>query len=439
MILETIVINLSIMLFFLFICLGMGMWIQFALYGVALFSLMFLGPGNMHGILGSMLFNSINSYPLVAIPLFIVMGELLIKSGSSASIFRGVKKIFSVFPGGMLHSNILSCSVFAACSGSSTATTLAIGEVSYPELIEAGYDRKIVLGSIAAGGSLGILIPPSIIMIIYGSLTCSSVGKLFVGGVIPGIILAVSFLLWIGIAGIIWPEMVPERSKFNKQYLKDAFSALKDLWPVIALIGFIMVSIYGGYATPTEAAAVGAVFSLLVVAFVYRRLTWNVVVESLRRTVFLTSMMMICIIGARALGMALSMLEVPLFLSNYVSSLEVNRYIIWAALILIYMILGCLIDGIDLMLVTTPVFYPIVVKILGFDPIWYGVVLVIILEISLLTPPVGFNLFITHGIGGGKRLQDTILGVLPFLILMLLVIVLLSAFPELVTYLPSRM
>jgi len=437
--LDTMVTNISIMLFFLFLCLGMGMWIWSALYGVAIFSLMFLGSGNMHGILGGMLFNSINSYPLVAIPLFIVMGELLIKSGSSTFIFRGVKKIFSVFPGGMLHSNIISCSIFAACSGSSTATTLAIGEVSYPELIKAGYDRKIVLGSIAAGGSLGILIPPSIIMIIYGSLTCTSIGKLFVGGVVPGIILAGSFLVWIGISGTIHPGMVPERSEFNKQYLKNVFFALKDLWPVILLVGFVMVSIYGGYATPTEAAAVGAVFSLLVVAFVYRRLTWKVVVESLRRTMFLTCMMMICIIGARALGMALSMLEVPQFLSNYVSSLEVNRYIVWAALILIYMILGCLIDGIDLMLVTTPVFYPIVVNVLGFDPIWYGVVLVIILEISLLTPPVGFNLYITHGVGGGKRLQDTILGVLPFLILMLVVIALLSAFPELVTYLPSRM
>ena len=436
---ESVAFDLTLIMLFLFTFLASGMWIQFALYGVALFALMLLGKGGMHGMLGSLLFNSVSSYSLVAIPLFIFMGEVLIKSESSVPLFRGVQKILGPFPGGMLHTNIISCSIFAACSGSSTATTLAIGEVSYPELTKAGYDRKITLGSIAGGGSLGILIPPSILMIIFGSITGNSVGKLFIGGIIPGIMLAGLFIIWIVIMSFLKPGLMPKRLPFTKDYPRVVLSAMKDIWPVILLLLLIMVSIYGGYATPTEAASVGAIFSILIVAFVYRRLTFRVITESLRKTVFLTSMMMICIVSARALGLALSMLKVPMFLSAYVQSLDASPYLIWAILVVIYMLLGCLIDGMDLMLVTTPVFYPIITKILGFDPIWFGVTLVILLEMSLLTPPVGFNLFVTHGIGGGGKLTETIAGVLPFVLIMLVSVAILTLFPSLVTFLPSHM
>jgi C4-dicarboxylate transporter, DctM subunit len=431
--------NLVLMLAALFVLLAMGTWINFALYGVALFSLMFLAETDMSGILSSLLFNSINSYPLVALPLFIFMGELLIKSGSSAPLFRGVQKVTGPFPGGMLHANIISCSIFAACSGSSTATTIAIGGVSYPELTSKGYDRRITLGSIAAGGSLGILIPPSIMMIIFGSITQNSVGRLFIGGIIPGLLLAALFMLWIAIASVIRPKWMPPREKFGREYFRTVFSSLRELWPVILLILLIMVSIYGGFATPTEAAAVAAVVALLLVGLVYRKLTFQVIIDALKATVFLTSMMMICVVGARALGMSLSMLQVPTYLSQFVATLEISRYMIWGMLVLIYVMLGCLIDGFDLMLVTTPVFYPIVTKTLGFDPIWFGVTLVVLLEMSLITPPVGLNLFVTHSIGGGLRLQETIIGILPFLVVMLICIAILTAFPGLVTYLPSLM
>lgn len=431
--------NIALMLGGLFLLLAIGTWINFALFGVSLFSLMFLAKMDMSGILGSLLFNSINSYPLVALPLFIFMGELLIKSGSSIPLFRGVQKALGAFPGGMLHANIISCSIFAACSGSSTATTLAIGGVSYPELTKKGYDRKIILGSIAGGGSLGILIPPSIMMIIFGSITQNSVGKLFIGGIIPGLILAGLFIVWIAMASIIRPDWMPPREKFSQDYLYVAISSLKELWPVILLILFIMVSIYGGFATPTEAAAVAALVTLLLVGLVYKKLSFKVVVESLEATVFLNSMMMICVVGARALGMALSMLKVPHYLSSFVETLAVSPYVIWAMLVLIYILLGCLIDGFDLMLVTTPVFYPIITNTLGFDPIWFGVTLVVLLEMSLITPPVGLNLFVTHSIGGGERLPETIIGILPFLLIMIICIVILTLFPSLVTYLPSLM
>lgn len=432
-------IYILIIITFLFVLLLSGAWIQFSLYGVALFALMFLGRGDMQGILGSLLFNSINSYSLVALPLFIFMGELLIKSESSTPLFRGVRKILGPFPGGMLHSNIFACSVFAACSGSSTATTLAIGGVAYPELIKAGYDRKITLGSIAAGGTLGILIPPSIMMIIFGSITGNSVGKLFIGGLIPGIILALLFMAWIVIASIVHPSWMPGKTSFGRDYLRNFLSGLKDILPIVFLIGFIMGSIYGGFATPTEAAAVASVVCIFIVGVVYKKLSWKVIKESLEETIFLTSMMMICVVGARALGMALSMLQIAQWISNVVSSLTISRYIIWALIVLIYMVLGCLIDGFDLMLVTTPVFYPIVVNTLKFDPIWFGVVLVIILEMSLITPPVGFNLYVTHTLGGRKNLMDTIIGLFPFLIMMLVSIAIFTAFPNLVLYLPTHM
>jgi len=432
-------VYLIIILVSLFTLLLLGTKIQFALYGVAVLALMFLGKGNMQGILGSMLFNSINSYSLVAMPLFILMGELLIQSKASTPLFRGVQKILAPFPGGMLHSNIFACGIFAACSGSSTATTMAIGGVSYPELTSSGYDRKITLGSIAAGGTLGILIPPSIMMILFGSITQNSVGKLFIGGAIPGIILAGLFMGWIALAGIVKPEWMPPRQKFTRDYPKQVLIGIKEIWPVVFLIGLIIVSIYGGFATPTEAAAVACVLALLIIAVVYKSLTWKVVKDSLRETVYLTCVLMICIVGARALGMALSMLRVAQTITAFVAALPLNRYIIWAIIVLIYAILGCLVDGIDLLLITTPVFYPIVVSTLGFDPIWYGVVLVVILEMSLITPPVGFNLFITHTIGGRKDLGDTIRGVVPFIVAMLICIILLTAFPALATFLPSKM
>jgi len=339
----------------------------------------------------------------------------------------------------MLHANIIACSFFAACSGSSTATTVAIGGVSYPELMKYGYDRKITLGSIAAGGTLGVLIPPSIMMIIYGSITGNSVGKLFIGGVFPGLTLAGLFILWIIIASLFHPEWMPKREPFGRDYPKKVLSGLADMWPVFLLIALIMGTIYGGLATPTEAAAIATVISFLLVVFYYRKFSAKMLLEAVKETIFLTTMMMLGIVGARALGMALSMLQIATALSNFVASLPLNRYTIWAILVFIYALLGCLIDGTDLLIVTTPVFYPIVTRTLGFNPIWFGVVLVVLLEMSLITPPVGLNLYVTHSIGGGKDLQDTIQGIIPFVVAMFVCIAILTVFPDIAMYLPNRM
>lgn len=425
----------------LFLIMATGTWIGIALFGVAMFSLMFLGKGNMQGLLDSILFNSLYSYTLVALPLFVLMGNILIKSGSSTSLYRGVKRILGPFPGGMLHSNIVACSIFAACSGSSTATTVAIGGVSYPELTKAGYYRRLTLGSICAGGTLGILIPPSIMMILYGSLTGNSIGKLFIGGIIPGIVLAAMFMLYIGITCTVHPEWAPERIPFGgaKSYIKGVVRGIYELWPIILLIGGIMGSIYGGFATPTEAGAVATVMAFLLWVFYYRSFTWKLFSEALQETVFMTALLMISVVGARALGVALSYYRIPLALSQWINGLNVSEYLIWAIIVVVYIALGCLIDGIDLIIVSTPVFYPIMVGALGFDPIWFGIVLTILVEMSLITPPVGFNIYVAHSVGGRQKLEDTIIGVFPFVIIMLLMIVLLTIFPDIAMYLPNNM
>jgi len=432
---------LFIMVGTLFLVMATGTWIGFALFGTALFSLIFLGKGNMQVILDSLLFNSLFSYTLVALPLFVLMGNVLIKSGCSTSLFDGVRKILSPFPGGMLHANIVACSIFAACSGSSTATTVAIGGVSYPELQKHGYARGIILGSICAGGTLGILIPPSIMMILYGSLTGNSIGKLFIGGIFPGLLLAAMFMAYIAIACIVHPDWSPKRTPFGKpfEYLKNVGKGILEMWPVILLIGGIMGSIYGGLATPTEAAAVASVISFILWIFYYRTFTVELFRDVMRETIFLTALLMISIIGARALGMALSYYQIPYALSLYINSLPISIYAIWAIIVVVYIILGCLIDGIDLIIVSTPVFYPIMVGSLGFDPIWFGIVLTILVEMSLITPPVGFNLYVTHSITGGTKLEETIFGVFPFVVIMLLLIVILTIFPEIVMYLPNNM
>ncbi len=435
-------------LFYVLIIVGMllafmatGTWIAFSLFGTSVIALMFLGKGDMQHVLESTLFNSINSYTLVAMPLFIFMGEILILSGASKSLFEGVRRILGPFPGGLLHTNVVACSIFAACSGSSTATTVAVGGVSIPELFKRGYNRGITLGSVCSGGTLGVLIPPSIMMILYGSLTGNSIGKLFIAGIIPGIALAICFMIYIGIVCSIKKDWAPSRDPFGGvgTYMKGLLLSLGDLWPVIVLIGGIMGSIYGGIATPTEAGAVAAVIAMLLWIFVYKSVTKELLIQAVKDTIIVNAQLMISIVGARCLGMALSLLDIPATLSTYVAGLPINTYIIWAMIILIYIVLGCLVDGIDLLVISVPVFYPIMVTGLGFDPIWFGVTLTVLLEMSLITPPVGFNIYVTHSISGSDNMMETIKGVFPFVVVMLVFIWILTAFPGMATWLPSQM
>ncbi|HEC96377.1 MAG TPA: TRAP transporter large permease [Euryarchaeota archaeon] len=433
-------ISTVIILVVLFGLLAGGTWISITLAATGLFGLIFMCAGGMQKMMSEIMFNNMTSYTLMAVPLFVFMGYLIVKSEISDHLYEGVSKWLGIVPGGLLHSNILSCAIFAACSGSSTATEIAIGTGAVPQLLKRGYERKITLGSIAAGSTLGILIPPSVTMIVFGVYTGVSVGKLFIGGVIPGIILAGMFMVYIGVSVVRRPQWAPKREKFvAKVYFPQVLKSFKEIWPYMLIIIFIMGSIYGGLATPTEAAGLACMITLLEIVLYYRKFSFQMFKDAAMETVALTGFYMLEIVGARTLAMALSMMGVPTYLCAVIGGLHMSRILIWFCVVLIYTLLGCLMDGLDLMLVTTPIFFPLVVHTLGFDPVWFGVTLTVILEMSLLTPPVGLNMYIVHAIGGGKRLQDTIKGIIPFFVCMVLCVILLTFIPSLCTWLPSLM
>lgn len=418
-----------------FLFLAAGMWIAFALATAGMIGLVWL-VGDMQFLVGSLQFNALNNFAIVAVPMYIFMGELALQGGLSAQLYRGAARLTSVVPGGLTHSNIVACGVFAAVSGSSVATSATIGTVAIPEQEKRGYSRRLVMGSIAAGGTLGILIPPSITLILYGAFQNVSVARLFIGGIIPGIILATLFLLWIGLASQLFPHWSPQRDKLTFAYVGQVARALLEIWPFALLIAIIMGGIYTGFFTPAEAAGIAIVVTLGILA-IQGKLSVALISNAGMATVKTTSMILFILIGARILTTAMSQLKLPAEISQMVLSMELPGMVIWVLVVIMYLVLGCFMDGISLMLLTLPVTYPLLIGGLGFDPIWFGVLLTVLIEAALITPPVGLNLFVIHGISGGKSFQDVVYGVLPFFFLMLVAIVIFTMFPQTITWLPS--
>ena len=420
----------------LFILLGSGIYIAIGLGAVGIFSLELLV--DLPGIIGAVIYNTAHSYVLAAVPLFLLMGELVYGSGLSQRLYSGVSKWTGVVPGGLLHSNIVSCSLFAAVSGSSVATAATVGSVAYPEQSARGYSRGLITGSLAAGGTLGILIPPSITMIIYGSFVSASVGKLFMGGVIPGIILSLMFMLYIGTISLLNPRLVEPRQVLTTRYFVNAITAFRDIWPILLIMVTIFGGIYGGVFTPTEAAAVACVESILLAA-VHSKLNFAILKKASLSALKTSAMVSFIIIGAQILAMALSMLKIPAQLTQIIAGWELNRLMVWFFVVIMYLILGCLMDGISMMLLTLPVTFPLLINALGFDPIWFGVLLVLLVECGLITPPVGINVYVIHGISGGTNIMEVFKGVIPFFICMIILLVILTFIPELVLWLPGLM
>ncbi len=421
----------------IFAFLALGWWIGVSLGIVGFFALVVL----LHGfdtVVASITFNITASYTLAACPLFIFMGQIILYSGLNARLYQGVSKWVGPIPGGLVHSNIIACSLFAATTGSSVACAATMGAVAYPEQVERGYDKRIVLGSLAAGGTLGILIPPSITMIIYGAFVSQSVGRLFMAGVVPGISTAILFMLYILVAALFRPHHFPKKEKFTKQYFLDAVLALKEVWPVLVLIVLIMGSIYGGLATPTEAGVAGS-FSAVVLAALHRQMNFTVLKKAAMDTIEMMGMVILILIGANILGTAISLLKVPVMLSTAILSAGLDRMVVWLLVVVIYLFLGCFMDGISLMLLTLPVTYPLLIVTLGFDPIWFGVLLTMLVECALVTPPVGINLFVLQGVTRQKDITDVALGSLPFFGVLLVSIAIFTFFPQAVLALPNVM
>lgn len=423
--------------------------VAFFLFGVALLMVGIpIGPlmmvlGIVGGVLafglpfydsiGSVIWGVQNENMLTAIPLFILMGELLLRSGIADGMYRGLSVWLSGLPGGLLHSNIGCCAMFAATTGSSVACAATVGTVALPALDARGYSRPQALGSLAAGGTLGILIPPSIALLVYGSLTNNSISKLFVGGVIPGILLSLSFMVYIYLTNL---RSMPNREPAASW--RERVATLRLLIPPLVVFAVVMGSIYFGIATPTEAAALG-IFTALVFAAYRGRLNLKLLHPCLIRTAQLTGMVLLIIVGAFILNLALSLVGVAQAMTQWVVDMKVSLNVLILALIVFYLILGCFLDVLAMQVTTIPIVYPIVTA-LGGDAIWLGIFIVLMSEIGMLTPPVGMNLFVIQGVRrDGGPLNEVIRGAFPYVIIMLVFTLLLIAFPGLVTWLPRQM
>ncbi len=425
-------IILLISLASLFLLLVLGQWIAFALGAAGLLALFLQGGLLFFRPLGDVIWNSVNNFTLIAIPMFIFMGEMILLGGASERFYKAMRLLFSRLPGGLLQVNIVTCGVFAALTGVSVAAAAAVGTVAIPELTKQNYDRRMVLGSIAGGGTLGILIPPSIPLIIYGALVQQSIADLFAAGIIPGILLMALFMLYVGIRARLNPKLAPKARESCTG--KEKIIILLQGLPVLFLIGMVLGCIYLGLMTPTEAAAVGAFLAILL-SWIYGGLILSNLKLALSRTVQTTSMILFIMVGASIFSFALVNGGINRELTNWViSHYGGTPWVFVMVISFIYILLGFFFDPISIMLLTIPIFYPITQK-LGLDPIWFGVMLVVLIEMGLITPPVGFNLFVV-AVAGKQRIEEVIQGSYPYVVLMLVLLVILYFFPSLALWLP---
>ena len=382
--------------------------------------------------MGEILWQTSTEYILIAIPLFVLLGEILLRSGIATRVYAAIAEWLSWLPGGLMHANIGACAMFAATSGSSVATAATIGTVAEPEIRRHGYGERLFLGSIAAGGTLGILIPPSINLIIYGLLTNTSVPQLYLAGFIPGLLLALLFMTLIVVACIITPRLAgrPPQTTWARR-----IATLPDLLPPLGIFLVVVGSIYAGVATPTEAASLGVV-AALVLAAAYRTLTLEMLRQAIEGTMRTTAMIMLIILAASFLNFVLGALGVTQAMTQFIESLGLGAFGTLMVIVLAYLVLGCFMETLSMLITTTPLIAPIVFA-LGYDPVWFGILLTVLLETALITPPVGVNLYVVQGIRPRGGMNDVIIGSLPFVIMMFVMIGLLIAFPQIALWLPS--
>jgi C4-dicarboxylate transporter, DctM subunit len=414
--------------------LASGMSIAFALGLAAVgFLLVFQGPASLD-ILAEKFFGGIASFTLVALPMFILMGAAVASSPAGRDLYLALDRWMNRVPGGIIISNLSACSIFAALSGSSPATCAAIGKMGIPEMRKRGVPDGLATGAIAAGGTLGILIPPSITMIVYGVATESSIGRLFLAGVVPGLMLTAMFIGWA--LFIAWHRGYRFADTTKRFTLRERLVVLPKVLPFLLIVVGILYVLYGGVATPSEAAGVGALFCVGLVVLIYRiwqpRRLWEIFRESTRESV----MIMMIIAASELFGYMMSSLYVTQSVAESIAAMEVNRWVLMGMINLFLLVAGCFLPPVAIILMTAPILYPIVTH-LGFDPYWFAVVLTINMEIGLITPPVGLNLFVINGIAPDVRLPDILRGALPFVLLMVFGIVLLCFFPSIVTWLPD--
>jgi C4-dicarboxylate transporter, DctM subunit len=428
-------VEVLVMFTILFGLLAGGLWIGLSLGVTGTLLLAFFRDIPLHRLVPQYAWNILTTQELLALPLFILMGELLFRTNLSKSLFTGLAPWAGLLPGRLLHVNVVGCTIFAAISGSSAATTQVVGRIALSELLKRGYSRDIAVGSLAGAGTLGFLIPPSNILIIYGVLADVSIIKLFTAGLIPGLLLAGCFMAWVMIHTTIRKDLVPESERALRHLpWGERFAALKDLAPAIFLIACVLGSMYGGIATPSEAAAVGVLGAALVAIF-QGSLTADAMRQIAIGSVVTCSMIALILLGASILGSAAAFLGIPAKVAAFVQGLGLSPLQLMLALIVFYLILGCFLDGFSMIVMTLPIALPIV-KLAGFDPIWFGVFIVLVVEMAQITPPVGFNLFVIQGITGDS-LSYLAKVTLPYLLIMVAFTIALVLFPGIVMFLPN--
>jgi len=419
----------------LFILIFLRIPVGFVMAGVG-----FLGFGYIVSFDASMnmiakdLFSVFGSYSLTVIPLFVLMGQLAYHSGISKRLFNAAYKFIGHWPGGLAIATVGACAAFAAICGSTNATAATMGAATLPEMKRYNYKPELATGVVAAGGSLGILIPPSVIFIVYGILTEQSIGRLFMAGLLPGLILVLLFILAI----VIWTRMRPELGpKGPKVPLREKLASLSGLIETLLLFVLIMGGLFWGFFTPTEAGAIGA-FGTLLLGLAGRNLTMKGFIASLAETTRISCMILVIVAGATIFGHFLAVSRIPFDIARGVSEIQLPRYAVMLIIIMVYLIGGCIIDSLALIMLTIPIFYPVVL-LLGYDPIWFGVIIVLVTQIGVITPPVGINVYVVSGVARDVPLDVIFKGVLPFLAALIAGTLLLIAFPQIPLLLPGLM
>ncbi len=424
----------ALLILSLFLILGSGVWIGLTLTGVAWIAMELFSSRPAGDAMAVTIWGSSSSWTLTALPLFIWMGEILFRTKLSESMFKGLAPWVNWLPGRLLHTNVIGCTIFAAVSGSSAATCATIGKMTLPELTRRGYPQDQVIGSLAGAGTLGLLIPPSIIMIVYGVTAEVSISQLFVAGVLPGLLLASLFSGYLVVWSLLNKGKIPPSSERFR--LGQRLYESRHLIPVVGLIGAVLGSIYAGVATATEAAAVGVLGSFVLSAL-QGSLNWSNFKDALMGATRLYCMIALILAGAAFLTLSMGYIGLPRHLAEFVSSLGLSPFMLILVLTVFYVVLGCFLDGISMVVLTMGVILP-TVQAAGLDLVWFGIFIVIVVEMAQITPPVGFNLFVLQGMTG-KEITYIARVTLPFFFLMCAMVLALWFFPQIVTWLPGHM
>jgi tripartite ATP-independent transporter DctM subunit len=426
---------IGILAFFVLLILRMPIAYAMALVGFLGFSWL-VSPTASFDMVAKEIYSTFSSYSLGVIAMFVWMGFLAFYSGIGSRLYVFAYKLIGHYPGGLAIATQAACAVFGAICGSNTATAATMGAIALPEMKKYKYDTSLATASIAAGGVLGVLIPPSVIMIVYGMATEQSVGKLFMAGIIPGILLMLLYMLAIYILAARNPALGPAGAKSS---WRERLGALRGgLAEVLVVFSISIGGLFAGWFTPTEAGAVGAA-GVLAVALLQRRLSWDGFKRSLWDATRTTAMIMLMVAGAIIFGRFMAVSRVPFELANWAGALPLPPFVVVGIVLLIYLILGCFIDALALVLLTIPIFFPVVVTTLGYDPIWFGVIIVMVVAMGVITPPVGMNVYIIKGVAPDVPLETIFKGIWPFLAALVACLVILVAFPRVVTFLPGML